>query len=277
MPTDDVGPTTFLRSYLDRTRTVVGLLSALTGIVGVTLRQIPNQIIGDAVLIVLLGIVITKHYEDWVEQARVEKSADLEREKETESDVYVRNKKLRAEVNPEGKDKVSHEYELTTMSDDITIDSYIATVFTDRELEWQDLELATVGCEVMTYGRDPTDGLVKFPIEFKIDPVSSPETHTMSYSINYDTLEAENDWVSTIVREPTDKIEMEVLFPEGTFPEDPRAWVVEDGDANLADVSPNRTQNEEGKYVLEWERTDVGQENEYLVTWGEVEVLDMFE
>lgn len=274
MEKEGVDYVSFLEGYIDTGTTAIILLSAVLSAVGVVVDLIPSRFVSEFALVVLLGIVITRHYRDWETYVRAEKSIDLQREKE-ESDVMILSKSLKADISVEDKDIVKHSYTLTSTTEDNYIDRYIALIFTDQELHWKDLNLTYDGCELVDYGRRWGDGRVEFPIELKLpNSISKPATHNLSYTVEYDTLDVESDWVSTLIREPTNHIRMCVSFPENSSPEDPTAYEIHDGDYLPSDPSPTLTESESGQQLV-WERSEVDMDTEYAITWGDIDIEEL--
>lgn len=285
MVRDTIDYVSFLQSYIDRGTGIIVSLGTILGLIGEANDLVPDRYFTDFILLVLLSIVVVSHYHDWESTARTEKSIALLNEKEeVATDVVVADKRLDATISSEGMDRVVYTYTIEPASEDQEISKYIALIVSDNtELDWNDLNVTEEGCDLKEYGRYPGSNKVKFPIELELPeeakPLTTPGSHTFSYTVVYDTLNPESDWVGTIIREPTNHIGMSITFPPGVSPDNRRAYEIRGEDHSPAEPEPYSEDVGNDQTKINWQRSgdDIEEGTTYVVTWGDFDVREIID
>lgn len=185
--------------------------------------------------------------------------------------VFIHNKSLEVRVS-EGNDRVKYKYTISS-TDGNTIENFYALIGTDKEVSWEDLDISTEGGQIEEYHRRDYEEFSRFIITFRLfDAVGPNDTYEISYSLEHDVVDIDDDYSYLNIRHDTETTNFELIFPDGYQPVRYVASQKETGmdeestetDRSLPD--PELNQNE-GQACITWSCSSVSLGNRYKLDW----------
>lgn len=199
--------------------------------------------------------------------------AELDR-KRKESPIAILSKSLDVEIEEDGDDTVSYGYEVKPIFDDGIVTQFKAIIATDRDVDWEDLNVREDGLRFVEKDYEPLGEENRYLITYELEETAHPGSPSkFSYTFDQDVVSVDEDAANLMIEDPTRKCIISTIFPEGWKPigydcynipkgkyQDNDAWVE-------ADKRPDKYERQDGKWTIRWERENPEEEHIYEVQW----------
>lgn len=194
--------------------------------------------------------------------------------KRKESPEAILLKRLDVEIEEDGADTVSYEYKVKPVFDDGIVTEFQATIATNRDVDWETLNVREDGLEFVEKNYKPIGEADRYLITYELEEDAHPGSPSeFSYTFDQRVVNVDQDGANLVIDNPTRKCVINVIFPEGWKPvgydcynipkgkyQDEDAWV-------RADEQPGRYKIHDDRWTLQWEGENPEEEHIYEVQW----------